>query len=86
MTDKELRKLRRRELLELMYYLKKELEDVKLENEDLRKQLEDKAGAQSDINNDILETVKKIAGQVDSLCKTKNSGNSNDKKVKGTGQ
>lgn len=83
MTDKELRKLKRGELLELMYYLRKELEEVKLENEDLRKQLEDKAGARSDINNDILEIVKKMAGQVDSLCKIKDSNNT---KVKGTGQ
>lgn len=83
MTDKELRKLKRRELLELMYYLKKELEEVKLENEDLRKQLEDKTGAQSDVNDDILAIVKRMAGQVDSLCKTKGS---NDTKAKGTRQ
>lgn len=83
MTDKELRKLKRKELLELMYYLQKELEDVKLENAELHKQLEDKAEAQSNANNDILEIVKKIAGQVDSLCKTKNSKNT---KSKGTEQ
>ncbi len=79
MTDKELRKLKRKELLELMYYLQKELEDVKLENAELHKQLEDKAEAQSNANNDILEIVKKIAGQVDSLCKTKNSKNTKSK-------
>lgn len=83
MTDKELRKLKRKELLELMYYLQKELEDVKLENAKLHKRLEDKAEAQSNANNDILEIVKKIAGQVDSLCKTKNSKNT---KSKGTEQ
>jgi hypothetical protein len=83
MTDKELRKLKRRELLELMYYLKKELEDVKLENEDLRKQLEDKAIAQSDVNDDILAIIKRMAGQVDSLCKEKGS---NDTKSKETRQ
>ncbi len=83
MTDKELRKLKRKELLELMYYLQKELEDVKLENAELHKRLEDKAEAQYNANNDILEIVKKIAGQVDSLCKTKNSKNT---KSKGTEQ
>ncbi len=83
MTDKELRKLKRKELLELMYYLQKELEDVKLENAELHKRLEDKAEAQSNANNDILEIVKKIAVQVDSLCKTKNSKNT---KSKGTEQ
>lgn len=83
MTDKELRKLKRRELLELMYYLKKELEDVKLENEDLRKQLEDKAIAQSDVNDDILAIIKRMAGQVDSLCKEQGS---NDTKSKETRQ
>lgn len=83
MTDKELRKLKRKELLELMYYLQKELEDIKLENAELHKRLEDKAEAQYNANNDILEIVKKIAGQVDSLCKTKNSKNT---KSKGTEQ
>ena len=58
-------------------------EDVKLENAELHKRLEDKAEAQYNANNDILEIVKKIAGQVDSLCKTKNSKNT---KSKGTEQ
>lgn len=85
MTDKELRKLKRSELLELMYYLKKELEDVKSENKDLRGQLEDKANEKADINSDILAAVQKIAEQVDSLCNAKSSDDTAEK-AKETGQ
>ena len=40
MTEKELRKLKRSELLEIMYYLQKELETVQAENESLKQKLE----------------------------------------------
>ncbi|MBQ9110394.1 MAG: hypothetical protein IJY06_03365 [Oscillospiraceae bacterium] len=36
MTDKELRRLKRTELLEIVFYLQKELEDLRRENESLR--------------------------------------------------
>lgn len=73
MTDKELRGLKRRELLELMYYLQKELEDVKRENDGLRNKLKDAEDSQSGVNDSILEIVKRIDGHVDSLCKGKAS-------------
>ncbi len=40
MTDKEVRKLKRADLIEILFYLQKELETVQQENEKLRKQLE----------------------------------------------
>lgn len=41
MTDKEFRKLSRRELLEIMLRLKKELDAAELENESLKKRIEE---------------------------------------------
>lgn len=46
MTDKELSKLRRVELLEILYELRKQLDAAKKENEDLRAELEkERSGA-----------------------------------------
>ena len=39
MTDKELRKLKRSELMEILYYLQKEVETLQKENESLKQQL-----------------------------------------------
>lgn len=36
MTDKELRRLKRTELLEIVFYLQKEIEDLRQENASLR--------------------------------------------------
>lgn len=40
MTDKEIRKLKRADLLEILYYLQKEIEELTKENESLKAQLE----------------------------------------------
>lgn len=40
MTDKELRRCSRRELIEILYFVRKELDDVKAENEVLRTRLD----------------------------------------------
>lgn len=40
MTDKELHKLRRPELLELMFCMREELDRLKAENEELKRRLE----------------------------------------------
>lgn len=40
MTDKEVKKLKRSELLEILFYLQKEMEKLQQENENLRKQIE----------------------------------------------
>lgn len=40
MTDKELKKLKRSDLLEILLYLQKENDEIKNENESLKKQIE----------------------------------------------
>lgn len=54
MTDKELRKLKRSELLDLLLYMRKELDELQEENESLRKQLKDSAE-----NREMLEKIFK---------------------------
>lgn len=39
MTDKDVRKLKRAELLEILFYMEKELEELRQENEELRGRL-----------------------------------------------
>lgn len=69
MTDRELRKLKRTELLELMYYLKEELEKVKQENEILKGKLEAQSAGQGDVTAKILERVNDSAKKIDELYK-----------------
>lgn len=69
MTDRELRKLKRTELLELMYYLKEELEKVKQENEILKGKLEAQSAGQGDVTVKILERVNDSAKKIDELYK-----------------
>ena len=40
MTDKELRKLRRSDLIEMLYYMRQEIEDLEAENKQLRERLD----------------------------------------------
>lgn len=42
MTDKEFRRLKRSQLIDIIYHLKKEIEEQKKTIEDLQKQLEDR--------------------------------------------
>lgn len=52
MTDKELHKLKRQELLDLMFYMRKELDELQAENESLKKQIEN-----SEHNRELLEKI-----------------------------
>lgn len=69
MTDKELRKLKRSELLELMFHLQKELDTLKLENDTLKKQmavftetaLRAKASLSETALQDIVQAVQQVA-------------------------
>lgn len=69
MTDKELRKLKRAELLEIMFYLQKELSDVKLENESLKARIDEltmaalnsKAELSENCMQEIIHAVKNAA-------------------------
>ncbi len=68
MTDKELRKLKKTELLELMLYLRQELDKVKLENEELRAQLDACTARKADTDTKLLETALRMEKQLSALC------------------
>ena len=62
MTDKELKKLKRADLLEILYYLQKEIEELTKENESLRTQLENaKVSISENELKRIIKAVKSAA-------------------------
>lgn len=64
MTDKELRKLKRADLLEILYYLQKEIDELKEENAMLKEQAASFNISDSDLQR-IAEAVKKTLGYGD---------------------
>ncbi len=60
MTDKELRKLKRSELLEILFYLQKEIEAVKQENEKLQEQMKVISAASSISDDDIARIARAV--------------------------
>lgn len=60
MTDKELRKLKRSELLELMFYLREELDKLKEENESLKVRIDDLSKAAIESKNNLSDEFIKI--------------------------
>ncbi|MCI6560999.1 MAG: hypothetical protein MR434_06275 [Ruminococcus sp.] len=66
MTDKELHKLKRSELLELLFCMRDELDKLREENDELRKKLENTA--------ENRELLKKILFAVCSEEREKESG------------
>lgn len=56
MTDKELHKLKRPELLDLLFYMRKEMDELQEENESLKKQIEN--------SEHIREMLEKILNAV----------------------
>lgn len=52
MTDKELHKLKRPELLDLLFYMRKELDELQAENESLKKQVEN-----AEYSRELLEKI-----------------------------
>lgn len=81
MTNKELRKLKRSELMEVLYYLKKENETLQNENESLKQQLENARGGISTENLEkIIDAVKSateeaIRGRSDEESAGETNGN-----------
>ena len=68
MTDKELRHLKRAELLEILFYLQKENEALRAENESLRQNSENdflnlSPDAMEQIKDVVRETVQEISGE-----------------------
>ncbi|WP_124099027.1 hypothetical protein [Ruminococcus sp. Marseille-P6503] len=68
MTDKELHKLNRTELLELLVAVKKELDRANGEIELLKAQIADKADAEKEYSGTLLRMSK----QLDGLCSAMN--------------
>lgn len=64
MTDKELKKLKRRELLEILYYMRKELDETRLENERLQK-LNDENRKN---HEEIMMALDKALNKINKLC------------------
>ncbi|MBQ7131579.1 MAG: hypothetical protein IJO29_03320 [Oscillospiraceae bacterium] len=64
MTDKELRKLKKPELLEILFYLQKEVEALKAENDKLSQRLDNaaKIGLTDDDINRITAAFKTTMG------------------------
>ncbi len=67
MTDNELKKLKRRELLEILYYMRKELDETRLENEQLREHV-DKLNKD---HKEIMFELNKASKQIDRLYRAK---------------
>lgn len=92
MTEKELRKLKRSELLEIMYYLQKELDTVKTENESLKQRLEKaESGITPENLEKIISAVKSAAeecfrGQSEGNSPTEKNDDYNEKSDKGEQQ
>lgn len=86
MTDKELRRLKRSELLELMFYLREELDKLKEENENLKERLdsltkssmETKPELPDDLISAIADAVRSTAG--DFFSKSHHNNNSDSSK------
>lgn len=65
MTDKELRRLKRSELLELMFYLREELDKLKEENESLKSRIDDLSKAALESQNNLSdEFIKAVSDAV----------------------
>lgn len=60
MTDKEVRKLKRAELMEILFYLQKEMETLKEENANLRRQLESVTSAKGITDADMERLVTAV--------------------------
>lgn len=64
MTDKELKKLKRRELLEILYYMRKELDETRLENERLKKFNDENCKN----HEEIMTALDKVLNKINKLC------------------
>lgn len=78
MTDKELRRLKRTDLLEILFYMRDELDNVKKENESLKSRIDNLSKAAVDSKTELSEeSVARIANAVVNIINT-NASNSPD--------
>lgn len=52
MTDKELKKLKRSELIEILYYMRQEIDDLRAENEKLESRIDRLIGKAAPVKDD----------------------------------
>lgn len=65
MTDKELRRLKRTDLLEIMFYLRDEIDELKKENESLKYRIDELSKAAMNAKTEISDSsVLRIADAV----------------------
>lgn len=65
MTDKELKKLKKSELLELLLYMRKEIDSLKVENQSLEERIEEiKQGSMKE----LLRIAKSNEEKLDMFC------------------
>lgn len=75
MTDKELRKLHKSELIEVLYEISKELENVRKENEELKQQIKTK----DESHGELMMLVRETAENVRNLCGIESNENSEER-------
>lgn len=80
MTDNDLKKLKRKDLLEILYYMRKELDETRLENERLQELIDER----NKNHEEVMEKLNKASKQIDRLCRvqlgdSKKSDDSNPK-------
>lgn len=72
MTDKEVRKLKKPELLEMLFYLQKEVEALKEENSSLRTQIEGLSSGIALSETEIQKLTEAVTASVKEALKTEN--------------
>lgn len=70
MTDKELRKLSRVELVEILVYLRKEIDALKQENQELRQRL----GNSFDLPEDFMQKLEQMIKNTVEGCIAEKNG------------
>lgn len=76
MTDKELRRLKRADLLEIMFYLRDEIDELKKENESLKSRIDEMSDAAMNERTEISDnSVLRIADAVRNIIKEDKSEN-----------
>lgn len=65
MTDKELKKLSKSELLEILAYMRKEIDSLKEENRKLNEKID---GNGSGVNQELLELARSNSEKLDIFC------------------
>lgn len=66
MDDKELRKLKKSELLEILLYMRKEIDALREENQRLAEKAE--KGSPESVMEEILKTVRMNSDKLDMFC------------------